>query len=131
MIGLVIVSHSDKISKGVVELSREMAGKDVNIISAGGTSDGRIGTDALVIKTAIEEAYDGDGVVILADIGSSIMSSELAMEMLDEEIRKKTYILDTPIVEGSIAVAVQASISNDIEEIKNAAEEARKTRKFS
>ncbi len=131
MIGLVIVSHSDKISKGVVELSREMAGEDVKIISAGGTSDGRIGTDAMVIKTAIEEAYDGDGVIILADIGSSIMSSELAMEMLDEEIREKTYILDTPIVEGSIAVAVQVSISNDIEEIKKAAEEARKTRKFS
>ncbi|SHI10387.1 dihydroxyacetone kinase phosphoryl donor subunit DhaM [Sporanaerobacter acetigenes] len=131
MIGLVIVSHSKKISEGIVDLCYEMAGKDVKIISAGGTSDGRIGTDPILIKEAIEEAYDGDGVVILADIGSSIMSSELAIEMLEEDIKGKTCVLDTPIVEGSIAVAVQAYISNNIEEIKKAAEEARNTQKIS
>lgn len=130
MIGLVIVSHSDKIAKGIVELCYEMAGKDVKIIAAGGTSDGRIGTDAIQIKEAIEKAYDGDGVVILTDIGSSIMSSELAIEMVEEDLKDKIYILDTPIVEGSIAVAVQASISNDIKEIKNTAEEARTIQKF-
>ena len=131
MIGLVIVSHSNKISEGVVDLCYEMAGEDLKIISAGGTSDGRIGTDPLLIKESIEKTYDGDGVVILADIGSSIMSSELAIEMLEEEIKEKTIILDAPIVEGSIAVSVQASISNDMEEIKKAAEEARNTRKIS
>lgn len=131
MIGLVIVSHSSKISEGVVDLCYEMAGEDLKIISAGGTSDGRIGTDPMLIKESIEKTYDGDGVVILADIGSSIMSSELAIEMLEEEIKEKTIILDAPIVEGSIAVSVQASISNDMEEIKKAAEEARNTRKIS
>lgn len=131
MIGLVIVSHSNKISEGVVDLCYEMAGEDLKIISAGGTSDGRIGTDPMLIKESIEKTYDGDGVVILADIGSSIMSSELAIEMLEEEIKEKTIILDAPIVEGSIAVSVQASISNDMEEIKKAAEEARNTRKIS
>ncbi len=130
MIGLVIVSHSNKISEGVVDLCYEMAGEDLKIISAGGTSDGRIGTDPMLIKESIEKTYDGDGVVILADIGSSIMSSELAIEMLEEEIKEKTIILDAPIVEGSIAVSVQASISNDMEEIKKAAEEARNTRKL-
>lgn len=131
MIGLVIVSHSNKIAEGIVDLCYEMAGKDLNIIPAGGTSDGRIGTDPILIKDSIEKAYDGDGVAILADIGSSIMSSELAMEMLEDDIKKKTCILDTPIVEGSIAVSVQASISKDMEDIKRAAEEARTTRKTS
>jgi PTS hybrid protein len=131
MIGLVIVSHSNKISEGVVDLCYEMAGEDLKIISAGGTSDGRIGTDPMLIKESIEKTYDGDGVVILADIGSSIMSSELAIEMLEEGIKEKVHILDAPIVEGSIAVSVQASISNDMEEIKKAAEEARNTRKIS
>ena len=131
MIGLVIVSHSSKISEGVVDLCYEMAGEDLKIISAGGTSDGRIGTDPMLIKESIEKTYDGDGVVILADIGSSIMSSELAIEMLEEGIKEKVHILDAPIVEGSIAVSVQASISNDMEEIKKAAEEARNTRKIS
>ncbi len=129
MISLVIVSHSKKISEGVVELCYEMVGEDLRIIPVGGTSDGRIGTDPILIKKAIEKAYYGDGVLILTDIGSSIMSSELAIEMLEKKIKEKTFILDTPIVEGSIAVAVQASISNNMEEIKKVAEEARTTRK--
>ncbi|RBP38977.1 dihydroxyacetone kinase phosphoryl donor subunit DhaM [Garciella nitratireducens] len=131
MIGLVIVSHSNKISNGIVDLCYQMAGKNIKIISAGGTSDGRIGTDPIFIKEAIEKANDGDGVVILADIGSSIMSSELAIEMLEKDLQEKTYILDTPIVEGAVAVAVQACMSNDIQEILNVAEEARQTRKIS
>ncbi|SJZ47735.1 dihydroxyacetone kinase phosphoryl donor subunit DhaM [Garciella nitratireducens] len=131
MIGLVIVSHSNKISNGIVDLCYQMAGKNIKIISAGGTSDGRIGTDPIFIKEAIEKANDGDGVVIFADIGSSIMSSELAIEMLEKDLQEKTYILDTPIVEGAVAVAVQACMSNDIQEILNVAEEARQTRKIS
>lgn len=130
MIGLVIVSHSKKISKGIVELCYEMVDGDINIIPAGGTSDGRIGTDPILIKTAIEKAYEGDGVVILVDIGSSLMNAEMAIEMLDKELQKKTFILDAPIVEGSIAVAVQAYISNSIEEIMKVAEEVRNTRKL-
>ena len=103
----------------------------MKILSAGGTADGRIGTDPILIKSAIESVYDEDGVVILADIGSSIMNVEMAKELLDEEMQEKIYILDTPIVEGSIAVAVQAYISNNIEDILDSAEEARNTRKFS
>lgn len=131
MIGIVIVSHSAKIAEGVVELCYEMVDKDMKILPAGGTADGRIGTDPMLIKSAIENAYSGDPVVILADIGSSIMNAEMAKELLDEEIQEKTYILDTPIVEGGIAVSVQAYISNNIERILDAAEEARNTRKFS
>jgi PTS hybrid protein len=131
MIGIVIVSHSAKIAEGVVELCYEMVDKDMKILPAGGTADGRIGTDPMLIKSAIENAYSGDPVVILADIGSSIMNAEMAKELLDEEIQEKTYILDTPIVEGGIAVSVQAYISSNIEKILDVAEEARNTRKFS
>ncbi|GMG96951.1 dihydroxyacetone kinase phosphoryl donor subunit DhaM [Tepidimicrobium xylanilyticum] len=130
MIGLVVVSHSRKIAEGVVELIYEMVDKDFKIIPAGGTSDGRIGTDPIMIKEAIEKAYDGDGIGIIVDIGSSLMNAELAMELLEEEIRKKVIILDTPIVEGSISVAVQAYISNNMEEVLKAAEEARTTKKL-
>lgn len=131
MIGIVIVSHSAKIAEGVVELCYEMVDKDMKILPAGGTADGRIGTDPMLIKSAIENAYSGDPVVILADIGSSIMNAEMAKELLDEEIQEKAYILDTPIVEGGIAVSVQAYISSNIEKILDVAEEARNTRKFS
>jgi len=125
MIGLVIVSHSNKISTGIVELCKEMAKGDIKIISAGGTRDGRLGTDATLIMEAIEEANTGDGVAILADMGSSIMSSEMAIEMLPEEIKEKVVILDAPIVEGSLAAAIQACISNDLEDILRAGMEAK------
>ncbi|MBV1820352.1 dihydroxyacetone kinase phosphoryl donor subunit DhaM [Anaerosalibacter bizertensis] len=129
MIGIVIVSHSEKVSKGAVELCYEMADEDLKIVSAGGTEDGRIGTDAFLIKEGIEKVYTGDEVVIIADIGSSIMNAEMAIDMLDEEMKGKVLILDTPIVEGSIAVAVQASISNNIEDIIKAAEDAKQMKK--
>lgn len=125
MIGIVIVSHSNKISTGIVELCKEMARDDINIISVGGTRDGRLGTDATLIMEAIEEANSGDGVAILADIGSSIMSSEMAIEMLPGETREKIIILDAPIVEGSLAAAIQACISNDLEDILRAGMEAK------
>jgi len=131
MIGIVIVSHSKKISDGIVEMCKEMTKDDIRIISAGGTRDGRLGTDATLIVEAICEANSGDGVVILADIGSSIMSSEMAIEMVPDEIREKTIILDTPIVEGSLAAAIQACISNDLEEIKRSALEAKYMNKVS
>lgn len=130
MLGIVIVSHSAKIAEGIVDLCYEMVDKDVKIIPAGGTSDGGIGTDPLKIKEAIEGAYTGDEVIILGDIGSSLMNADLAIELLDEDIKEKTCILDTPIVEGSIAVAVQASISNDMVKILRVAEDARTTNKL-
>ncbi|WIV12673.1 dihydroxyacetone kinase phosphoryl donor subunit DhaM [Proteiniborus sp. MB09-C3] len=125
MIGIVIVSHSNKISTGIVELCKEMVRDDIKIISAGGTRDGKLGTDATLIMEAIEEANSGDGVAILVDIGSSIMSSEIAVEMLPEDMRKNTIILNAPIVEGSLAAAIQACISNDLEDIKRAGMEAK------
>lgn len=130
MIGIVVVSHSNKIAEGIVDICYQMVSQDVRIIPAGGTDDGRIGTDPIKIKEAIQEAYDGDQVVVLGDIGSSLMNADMAMELLEEEIRNKTVILDTPIVEGSIGVAVQASISSDINEILKVAEEARTTKKI-
>lgn len=130
MIGIVIVSHSTKIAEGIVDLCYEMIDDSIKIIPAGGTNDGRIGTDPIRIKEAIEKAYDGDGVVVLGDIGSSLMNADMAMELLEEEIRLKIKILDTPIVEGSIGVAVEASISNDINKILEVAEEARITKKI-
>lgn len=130
VIGLVIVSHSPKIAEGIVELCYEMVDEEIKITPAGGTKDGRIGTDPIRIKEAIEKVYDEDGVGIIVDIGSSLMNAELAIELLEEKVRKKVIILDTPIVEGSISVAVQAYISNNMEDVLKAAEEARTTKKL-
>ncbi|QZY54417.1 dihydroxyacetone kinase phosphoryl donor subunit DhaM [Crassaminicella profunda] len=124
MVGMVIVSHSEKIAKGIVELCSQMA-DNVKIEAAGGTDDGRIGTDATKIMAAIEKVYSEEGVLILVDLGSAILSTELALDLLEDKMREKIVIADAPIVEGSIAASVQAAIGSSLEEVKAVAEESK------
>lgn len=129
MVGIVLVSHHVKIAEGIKELAAQMATPDLKMIAAGGLEDGSVGTDALRISEAVHEAQTGEGVVILADLGSAVLSSETALEFLDEEVKKNVKIADAPIVEGAVAAAVQASIGGTIDEVLAAAEGARDLRK--
>ena len=116
MVGVVIVSHSNKLAEGVKEVASQMA-SEVKIESAGGTCDGRLGTDIEKIKDAIKNAYTDEGVVILFDLGSSMMNTEMAIEFLDEHMRKNIRIMDAPLVEGAVVAAVDSSIGKSLEEI--------------
>jgi PTS hybrid protein len=118
MVGMVIVSHSEKIAEGVKDLASQMVG-DVSIAAAGGTNDGRLGTDVEKIMTAIESVYSEDGVILLFDLGSAVMNSEMAIELLPEEIQKKVEIIDVALVEGAITAAVECSIGKSVAEIKD------------
>lgn len=130
MVGIVIVSHSSKVAEGIREMALQMANPDQKIIAAGGTDAGGIGTDAVKILNAINEADDGDGVVLLVDLGSAVLSAEVAMEMLDEIVRERVRIADTPILEGSISAVVEASIGSPLEAVVATAEEAREINKL-
>lgn len=131
MVGIVIVSHSWKIAEGICDMAREMAQEHHGIIPAGGLDDGSIGTDATRIMNAVLEADSGDGVVILADIGSSIMSAESAIEILEEEGYKvHAVIADAPIVEGSICAAVEAVGNGSLDSVLKSAEESREANKL-
>jgi dihydroxyacetone kinase phosphotransfer subunit len=114
MVGIVVVSHSQKIAEGAVELARQMAA-DAKIAAAGGMADGSIGTDVAKISDAIEAVDEGDGVVILVDLGSAVMSSEMAIEM--REGGSQVKIIDAPIVEGTIFGAVEASIGSSFDAV--------------
>ncbi|ACD51037.1 PTS-dependent dihydroxyacetone kinase phosphotransferase subunit DhaM [Clostridium botulinum] len=117
MVGIVIVSHSNFIAKGVKEVALQMA-PEVLIVDAGGTSDGRIGTDISKITSAIESVYSDSGVLVLFDLGSAFMNTEMAIEFLDDNIREKVEIIDAPLVEGAITAAVEASMDKSLAEIK-------------
>jgi dihydroxyacetone kinase phosphotransfer subunit len=125
MVGIVIVSHSAKAAEGIKELACQMAGESNPIISAGGLEDGSIGTDAVRIMKAGERADSGDGVIIMVDLGSAVLSSSLAIELLDKDKGARVRIADAPILEGTISAAVQASIGDDLDSVLAAAEEAR------
>lgn len=125
MVGIVLVSHSEKIVEGIIDLCMEMMQSKIALVNAAGTSEGKIGTDAMKIHSAIVEADSGDGVVLLADIGSAVMSTQMAMDFLDEAEKERVILADAPLVEGSIAACVQASIGSELEDVVKSAEQAR------
>jgi PTS hybrid protein len=129
MVGIVIVSHSAKVAEGIRDMAAQMAKPGQRIVAAGGVTDGVIGTDAVRIFEAVKEADDGSGVVILVDLGSAIMSTETALELLDEDVRVRVRIADAPLLEGAISGVVQASLGGGLEEVVATAEGARELRK--
>ena len=123
-VGLVIVSHSPKIAEGVVELAEQMA-EEVRVLAAGGTDDGEIGTSATRIADAISAADSGDGVLVLVDLGSAVISTRMAIdELLPDELRGRVRISEGPVVEGAVIGSVQASTGSSLEEVATAAARA-------
>jgi PTS hybrid protein len=120
-VGLVVVSHSAKVAEGVVEMAAQMAA-GVRIEAAGGTDEGGIGTDATLIAEAIAAADSGDGVLVFADLGSAVLSAQLAIdELVDEQRRASVRIADAPLVEGAVIAAIQASTGSSLDEVAEAA----------
>ncbi|CAB0934340.1 HPr family phosphocarrier protein [Corynebacterium diphtheriae] len=104
-VGLVLVSHSQKLAEGLADLAGQMAG-DVRIVPAGGLDDGSIGTSYDRIEAAVTEVRSGgEGVVILTDLGSATMTVEMVVDMADDSDVVFVY---APFVEAAIAAAVAA-----------------------
>jgi phosphocarrier protein FPr len=110
VVGIVIVSHSARLAEGVVELAREMGGPDVALEPAGGLDEpeGGLGTDAERVMAAVERARSDDGVLVLMDLGSALMSAEMAVEMLGGEDGGRVLLSEAPLVEGAVAAAAAA-----------------------
>lgn len=130
MVKIIIVSHSKKIADGICELASEMAADNNILVSAGGMEDGSLGTDALLIKETILKANNPDGVVVLADLGSGVLSGQMAIEMAQEEGVRKVKIADAPILEGAISATVVAAAGATFEEVVEAAEMAATNKKL-
>lgn len=124
-VGLVIVSHSERIAEGVVELASQMAG-NVRIVAAGGTDDGKLGTSFEKISSAIDGQAEATGIVLLCDLGSAVLTAETVLDFLPVEARERIRIADAPLVEGAIAAAVAAEIGGDLVAVVAAAESAGK-----
>ena len=116
MVGIVIVSHSARLAEGVVELARQMAGDELALEAAGGMDDGSIGTDMAVVLAAIERARSPDGVLVLMDLGSALMSAEMAAEMADPE-GGPVVLSEAPLIEGAVAAATLAGAGAGLEEV--------------
>jgi PEP-utilising enzyme, PEP-binding domain/PTS system fructose IIA component/PTS HPr component phosphorylation site len=64
----------------------------------------------LSIKEAIERVDGPAGVVVLMDLGSAVLSAELALDLIaDASIRDRVTLTAAPIVEGLVVAAVAAA----------------------
>src|SRR3954469_5754708 len=127
MVGLVIVWHSATLASGVVELARQMGGGQVPIEAAGGLAEpeGEIGTDMQLVRAAIERVAGPDGVLVLMDLGSAVMSAEMAVELIaadDADLRVE--LCEAPLVEGAVAAAARAGAGASLDEVVTEARSA-------
>jgi phosphocarrier protein FPr len=110
MVGLVVVAHSRALAQAAIDLALEMvSGEKPPVAIAAGVADGAFGTDAVAVKDAIQRADDGDGVVVLMDLGSAVLSSEMALELLSPDQRDRVHLTAAPLVEGLVAAVVEAA----------------------
>jgi len=110
MVAFVVVSHSEKLAEGVADLVK-MVAREVTVIPAGGLPDGSFGTSFDRITEAVNAAMNPDGVILLMDLGSAVMTAEMVLETLQTDLVK---MADCPLVEGAVAGAIQASIGSDL-----------------
>ncbi len=122
MVGIVVVSHSSELARGVAELAGQVAGPQVRIEPAGGTADGGLGTDEDRVREAIARAEQGEGVLVLGDLGSAILT---VRHVLERRSNGHVRLADAPLVEGAVAAAVTSSAGAELDLVVQAAEEAR------
>lgn len=125
MVGLVIVSHSAKIAEGTREFALEMVKGVVPIYAVGGVEGDRLGTDVTKILEALQAALaEADDVLVLGDLGSSLLGARTAIELLDERARQRVRISQAALVEGAVIAAIEASVGKSRDEVEAAAQQA-------
>jgi dihydroxyacetone kinase phosphotransfer subunit len=134
VVGIVVVSHSAPLADDVVALVAALANlapDDLPLIAAGGLDAATLGTDAARIATAIEQADRGAGVVVVADLGSAVLSAQTAIdELLAPDLAARVRVSRGPLVEGAFVGAVQASVGDTLEAVLSAADTAAEMNKL-
>jgi len=132
-VGIVLVSHSAALAEGAAELAAQVSGGAVIVVAAGGTDDGRLGTSLAKLDEAVRRASSGAGVLVVPDLGSSVLTTLAYLDALGEQgggPGEPILIADAPFVEGAVAATVTAAGGADVKAVRTAAEEARHARKL-
>lgn len=117
MVGIVIVSHSAKLAEGVLDATRIMA-SGCPAAAAGGADDGGYGTSYEKIRAAIESVHSPDGVLVLVDMGSAVMTAEMVIE---DAGYTDVLLADAPLAEGAIAASLASVCGDDLSAVKQQA----------
>jgi len=124
-VALAVVSHSAQIAAGAAQLAAQVAGGRAPVVGIGGAVDGALGTDGERVLHELRALAARGPVVVLVDIGSSLLAVRAALARLGAGARARTLLADAPLVEGAVAAAVAAAAGADAEQVRDAAEEAR------
>lgn len=110
-VALILVSHSRQLAEATAALARQMTGEAAPIFCAAGAGDDgmELGTDAMRIASALETADSPAGAVVLMDLGSAILSAEMALDFIAPDLRDRVRLIAAPFVEGAVAAAVAAA----------------------
>jgi len=123
MIGIVVVSHSRALAEAAVALATQMTGEGGPAVRvAAGTPDGGLGTDAAEIAEAIDAVASDDGVLVLMDLGSALLSADLARELVTTDAR--IALSSAPFVEGLVTAVVTAAGGAGLDAVQQEAEGA-------
>jgi phosphotransferase system HPr (HPr) family protein len=120
VVGIVVVSHSEPLARAAVDLALQMVGDAPPPLEIAAGADGGFGTDAVAVSEAIrrvDQAAQGSGVLVISDLGSAVLSSELALEFLDD-LSGEVLLSRAPFVEGLVAAVVQAAIGRDLAQVE-------------
>lgn len=123
MVGIVVVSHSEPLALAAVELALQMVGDDPPPIEVAAGNDGRLGTDAVAVAAAIQRAdaaSGGTGVLVVTDLGSAILSAEMALELADD-LTGEVLLSLSPFVEGLVSAVVQAAMGKSLTDVEREA----------
>lgn len=123
-----IVSHSAKLGEGLVELLHQLTAGKIHIVSASGAG-GQLGTNPLAIVEALNACPENQEIAAFCDLGSALLSYDMARELLPEATQSRVTLVDAPLVEGAIAAAMEASLGGSMDKVVHSALAARDLRK--
>lgn len=132
MVSLVLVGHSPEVLRGLRAMIAQAAGR-VPVAVAGGTAVGNLGTSSPAVLTALRAALaasEGDGVVVLLDLGSAFMAVEMALEELPPNERRLVRVSAGPLVEGAVSAGVEALSGAPLDQVLGVADGAARAAKL-
>jgi phosphoenolpyruvate---glycerone phosphotransferase subunit DhaM len=125
VVGIVLVSHSQKLVEGLRDLVGQLSQGQVPVAIAGGDPQGGLGTSVEKIRDAIQSVAGPDGVLVLVDLGSAVLSTEAAIDLLDPPPEGEVRLSDAPLVEGAVVAVIHAGLGNTLAELMTAVDGAR------
>lgn len=121
--GIVIVSHSGLLARGLADLLQQMA-EDVIVTPIGGFPAGSesLGTDFDAIAAGIASTLDLVAeVVVFADLGSAVLSTRNVLDLHEDDFGNRVRVAAAPFVEGAVLAAVAAQTGKSAADVVEAA----------